>query len=653
MILKSFKIENFKSIQSLEIVLNPTLSMLTGVNNCGKTTILEAIALWTECYNMLSRQAEKSVTGRYKKGDYILGTTNNHYIEFGSLTSVPVANFEDLFYERDIKRSIRLVAILENTNLNISIPIGFIISNSSQSRYALRLENVASFDYDKYNRMFQTLPHAIATHFSSPVANIITSESFMTEPLIRQHLSIRESSLVMRNRIYKLFHSSNSRYQQFEQHLSYILFGSALSAKIRLTPVTNMQQHPNVVIVYKDDVSIREKDLSLLGSGALQAIEILLNIYHSTEDKKDLYLILLDEPDSHIHRDVQKRLFEVLNQMGDANQIILTTHNESLIRTTPLNHIFHIDSAAKRITCLSSKDLNKLNIPHFKGLYPSVLNPIIKSLNTTAVGLDFVSAIEADLIVFVEGDDDARLLNSLFYQNAVNSNLRVMFWVLGGVTKVFDTIGIYKQFFSEIKNSKTLWQKSCLVFDQDRLMDEHKAILVDLFNQRMQLRVACLDVYTQEAVLLTDLHLLAQILIQKYVLPDAVEQTLVQALQRAVEQQSNIIKSSDRYKIDDHFLAGYKGAYIDKINNALSANIRQGDADLVHKMDEYYKNCPIYKLATKDDVSEIINSALSSIGCADIYNPEDCYSLARITDFNRNFNAWKQIITFLSTCAKS
>lgn len=645
MVIKSFKIENFKSIKSLEIDLNPQLSMLTGANNCGKTTILEALTLWTECFNLLARRAEKTVAGKYHKGDFILGTKNSLYVEFNSLTSVPVPTFEDIFYMRDSRQTICLTATVLNPEIGEQ-KIGFSLTNSTNSRYALRLCNPDSFDYAKFNRLFRTLPQAVSTYFSSPTANIAITEAFMTEPVVNRHLAVRESHLVMRNRIYSLYHGSPSTYKRFEQHLSYILFGSSMMAQLCMTPKTDVNKDTDVVIVYTNDKQdLVKKDLSLLGSGSLQAIEILLNIYHGLDDKRDLYLVLLDEPDSHIHRDVQKRLFEVLRQMGGTNQIVLTTHNESLIRSTPVEHIFHVDSSARKVSCLSSQDLTKLNIPHFKGLYPSAINPVIKSLNSTAVGLDFVSAIESDLIVFVEGDDDARLINYLYYQNPANANKRVMFWVLGGVSKVFDYLKLYKEFFSQIKNSKTLWEKACLVFDQDILREDHRKLLISLLKDKYTLPAYCADVYTQEAVLLTNTELLAELLIKRYELDGTCKDSLKVALDSTIQVQLTVAR--ERNKVDNNMVQRYKGSYIIKMNEHLAAGIKCCDVNLCRELEAYYAALPLQKLATKEDVAAVINAALPAVGCSETYDAEDCYMLVQLTDASHNFPAWQDLVNFL------
>ncbi|MCE2672786.1 MAG: AAA family ATPase, partial [Microcystis sp. 53598_E5] len=73
--ISKIQIKNFKSFQNVTVDLDPDFNVFTGVNNSGKTNLLEAIALWHECFNKLIRQAGKGYKELYKKGDYILGHT--------------------------------------------------------------------------------------------------------------------------------------------------------------------------------------------------------------------------------------------------------------------------------------------------------------------------------------------------------------------------------------------------------------------------------------------------------------------------------------------------------------------------------------------------------------------------------------------------
>lgn len=43
--LKSVKIENYRAINKLEMLLDPSLTVFHGANGCGKTSVLSAIAV--------------------------------------------------------------------------------------------------------------------------------------------------------------------------------------------------------------------------------------------------------------------------------------------------------------------------------------------------------------------------------------------------------------------------------------------------------------------------------------------------------------------------------------------------------------------------------------------------------------------------------
>ena len=66
MYIQTIQIKNFKAFQDVSINLNSDVNIFTGKNNSGKTTILEAVALWHECFNKLIRQGG-STTRNYKK----------------------------------------------------------------------------------------------------------------------------------------------------------------------------------------------------------------------------------------------------------------------------------------------------------------------------------------------------------------------------------------------------------------------------------------------------------------------------------------------------------------------------------------------------------------------------------------------------------
>lgn len=649
MYIKLLRIRDFKSIKNLEVHLDKQFSILTGVNNSGKTTILEALSLWVECFEKLLNIAQRSVTGKYMKGDFILGPTNNKYFNFDEINSVRCPDFEDIFHNRDVKRPVMIEATVVNEEKGKEQNIGFSISNSTNTRYVISLLDEKSFDYRLFNSLFSQLANGgVSSYFASPVASIEQREDFVTDPILVDAIRQRHSYQYIRNRIYKLYHSSV--FKQFQEELSFVLYGTVSAARIVLRSQSDINKDKRVVITYSIGRETVEKDLALLGSGTLQVIEILLDLYHQSDERRDLNLVLLDEPDSHIHRDIQERLIQMLNRSGTTNQVVITTHNETLIRSAQTANLFHVDgSGSGVVSCLYKNELPKLNRPHFTGPYPALATPIIRNINSTSNGLDFISAIEADKIIFVEGDDDARLLYRLFNNNVANKNVKLMFWVLGGVSMVLDKIDMYKAFFSDIKNTKTLWEKSFLVFDRDCLTDEHLAFLQDALLNKKQLPNYAHKEYTQESVFLTDVHLLAILLSDCF---DAVgEKPLLDvedALQRALTAQESFI--SDRFdarKIDNQFVQRYKGQYLSKLETVFGRKDNISDIDLERKLQAYYAAQPPLSLSGKDDLVAVVNHAFETLGISDTVDEGIAYTLALHSGVGRMYPQWEAMVSFM------
>lgn len=631
--------------------MDKQFSILTGVNNSGKTTILEALSLWVECFEKLLNVAQRSVAEKYRKGDYILGPINNKYFNFDEINSVRCPDFEDIFRDRNVKQAVMIEAIVVNEEKNLTQTIGFTISNSTNTRYVISLVDEKNFDYHQFNDIFTYLNNGgVSSYFASPVASIEQREEFVTEPVLVDAIRQRHSYQYIRNRIYKLYHSSVFR--QFQDDLSFVLYGTSSAARIVLRSLSDINKDKRVVITYSIGRETVEKDIALLGSGTLQVIEILLDLYHQADERRDLNLVLLDEPDSHIHRDIQERLIETLNRARANNQVVITTHNETLIRSAQLSNLFHVDGTGRgKVQCLYKKELPKLNSPHFTGPYPALATPVIRNINSTSNGLDFISAIEADKIIFVEGDDDARLLYLLFHNNIANRNVKLMFWVMGGISKVLDKVDMYKAFFSDIKNTKTLWEKAILVFDRDRLTDAHLALLQDdLLNKKFLPNYSHRE-YTQESVFLTDLHLMAILLSESY---EEVGQKLIEevetALQASMAVQESIIRSRfDSSCVDEAAVKQYKGQYLEKFDKVFGSKVAISDIKVERELQTYYSTQPASKLSNKDDLVEVVNRALGTLGIAITVDESVAYTLAQHSTLATMYPQWRDMVRFMES----
>ncbi|MDB9434170.1 ATP-dependent nuclease [Microcystis aeruginosa] len=654
--ISKIQIKNFKSFQDVTVDLDPDFNVFTGVNNSGKTNLLEAIALWHECFNFLLYQAIRAKPERYRAGHYVFKDTQ--YLLYTDIKTVRSSNIDDLFYQCDKSQKIELIFIFQDISseqrANPLLKIGFSITNSHGNSYKLEFLNRQDFDFFQFNQLFHNFPKVIGCSFASPVATIRADERFLTTPQVLEAIQKRESVEVIRNRLYTL-HSDQADpqlYETFKRDLSYILFNSS-STQISFFTSSDFRDDVKVIINYKIDNRDIEKDISLLGSGTIQIIVILLNLY-SFGQRNDLNLILFDEPDSHIHRDIQSRLINTLLRFSETTQIFLTTHNESLIRQVSLHQLFHLENRPQyNYNALSRQELRVE--PRFKGIYPSALNPIISSLGNSN-GLDFINAVEADKIIFVEGQDDAKAIYTLLQKNTIGINTKkYSFWVMGGVSQIFKDLPSYKKIFQLIRNQQNLWQKSVLIFDRDFLNDDHKNLIINNLNNRFDLPTYIPSSYMFESILFTDFDKLGRLLFlwlnrqQNSISVDAV--SLAQGLQQAYLNYMNpklqqLLNDNDNKAFEQ--IIYQCGSVRDKLksDDMLGTNDRsipENDVQLSTAYRSYFNQIlntrDFYKYAKKDDVQAIINQVISPHNIA--FNIEqDFIALLECVDRSTWFEEW-------------
>ena len=637
-----FQIKNFKSIKDITLYFNKDLNILTGVNNSGKTTVLEALSLWQECFTKLISEAKRGEKG-YKRGDYVLGPSYNKYFPFNEINSVRSPNFEDIFHQRVKKNEVLLaLTLIDEENLELCIP--FTIS-SSGSNYVIALQNYSIYDHRAFNDYFANLPNPISLIYSTPVAQINLEEAFVTDPIIKEQLLVRKSETVLRNRLYRIISGLDATLNEaFLNDLNYVLYNS--EKKIEFKSETNIQKDAKAIILFRVGSKDVFKDLSLLGSGTLQIIGILLNIHLKSENKTDLNIVLLDEPDSHIHRDIQRRLVEVFNKYGSGVQTFLSTHNESLIRSAAPYQVFHLEGkpTGEIRSIHFNIDPGHLGL-HFKGIMPSNLSPVIRSIGNTT-GLDFINALEADRLVFVEGEDDAKVFRILLNQQ-LNNRKKYMFWVLGGISEVFENILSYKAVFSGLKNGTSLWDKSVLVFDKDELSNEHKDLFTQKFKEKLGIDTYCANSYTFEATLFSDLRKTAKLLsklIEKATATIVSEQDIFDDLESNYLNYDVTLKAKFNDEFHKNTYYRYKNSKVEKTAQVFGQRaVNMDEHTFVSYVRNYFDETiakeEYHKIMDKYDVENVVKQTIDKHG-VNFSIESDFIELIKLVDKSTWISEW-------------
>ncbi len=508
--IKSFRIQNFKAIGDATLHWHPRINIITGPNNSGKTTVLEALSLWvTSFYRICSTAGKASTKLGVRRGQQYLRPANVHHSEVISIRS---PNFHDLFH-RDAKE-LFLTATFEDEDGTFSIPIK--IREARGSTYEFSCTASGPTLHRRLNDSSLSWPRPFHVIFASPIAALQTTEEFLSPGKIDDIVRRRRSAEVLRNRLFRL-HARATEFQQFNDNVGYILNGSHNSFNIQVSG--NSINDVLVRATARTSANDRLRDISLLGSGSLQIIEILLNLYL---DASDLNLVLLDEPDSHIHRDIQRRLLEIIEQKTQHTQVFATTHNESMLRNTSWDRVFHLMPAPadKEHHFRPIASTHVINRGRQRGLLASPLRSAMSSIGAETA-LDLLNALECEHFLLVEGASDAALLDRIFKTNRLGSQETAMYWSLNGIENL-RSLPALRVVLSEIRNNQTLWGKARLILDRDWLTNTHSRKLIDAFftqqhkkgTETFGLRVSFWDAYTAEAVLLSGgpSHALSQML---------------------------------------------------------------------------------------------------------------------------------------------
>jgi AAA15 family ATPase/GTPase len=604
MYLKEFRVQNFKSFKDVHFSLNSDVNIFTGVNNSGKTTILEAIALWQECFSKLVRKAGKAVAGKYRQNDFILGTKNQNLFSHQRFRSIRSTKLEDIFHNLQFKdETIILEGTLANEQESIKIAFGIKRSSGGQN-YDVSHSNYNEFDHTKFNNFFSSFPLPIDLIYATPAAKLETYEEEQTFKKIKFLTQSRASIAVMRNRIKNL--STNSeQFQKYQNDLSLIL--NNRSGEISLQFAEPEGDELNLTLLISTDRNDTKKEISLLGGGTIQIMEILLTLY---EENKDLNLVLLDEPDSYIHRDIQKRLLDRIQLATSNSQFFITTHNEALIRSSKPKFLFHLE----RKNIAEYKNIYQGTLPFYekKGLQPTAYQNIFASLSDSN-SLDFINALECDKLIFVEGSDDAKHFQILL-MNKIHQK-KIMFWATGGINNLIQEMENYYKVFSSIRNRESLWDKVIIIFDKDWLIPEQKEKLERRLQNKYNRPIKIWSSYTFESTLLTDIPLF-QNLLQKYIFrktnsPDFSNfenhwSLAFRQLEDKIKEKPEQKNAKNKAQLEEatHRISSLR----DNLEKMDIEKIFEYDISLTTNLLKYYSNeFSVSELANKSDIDIFIN----------------------------------------------
>lgn len=289
-------IRNFKWFREAICELDGTV-VVAGPNNTGKTTLLQAIATWS-----LALERWRQLNDYQRHG----GAYTRAPITRQTFYSVPLRAFDLLWHERCKDRSIEI----EVTCDGIAVPVE-IQADTSEQVYVRPHPSVEP----EWLRSRDLVLEAV---FVPAMSGLTTEEPVYQQPKINQLLGQGKPGDVLRNLLVETCNNQDA-WECLTESIRK-LFGYEL-----LPPNTD---GPNIVAEYRHGDQGTQYDIASAGSGFLQVLMLMTFL-----NSRPGMVLLLDEPDAHLHVILQDVIYHELRNaaLASRSQLIIATHSEVVI----------------------------------------------------------------------------------------------------------------------------------------------------------------------------------------------------------------------------------------------------------------------------------------------------------------------------------
>ena len=310
-----FEISNFKRLETAELQLG-NAAVFIGPNNSGKTTALQALALWDIGWRRWAEKRDNSAASERK------GVTINRR----DLYSIPVPSARLLWNDLHTMETARVAGKQNTEKVYITLTAEGIHDDKP---WSCALEFYYANEESFYCRLKDgpdgRIPEGVRRHqvvFLPPMSGLSEREHRKEAGEIAVLIGEGQTAQVLRNLCWQLFSRENkSAWKQLVNHIERLFH-------ICLLEPQYIKERSELSLGYKESSGV-ELDLSSSGRGCQQVL-LLLSYMLANPGA----VLLLDEPDAHLEilrqRDVYNLITEIAAEQG--SQIIAASHSEVILQ---------------------------------------------------------------------------------------------------------------------------------------------------------------------------------------------------------------------------------------------------------------------------------------------------------------------------------
>lgn len=369
-------IVNFKMVKKQTYSFT-NFDLLVGWNNSGKSTILQALAIWQFCVDEFHRTKRHG-----KRGIQIV---------LPNFTALPVPEFNLLWTEKRDRKYPVESGKRKQEYILIEIDVTWRDSDGQDKTFGVRLRYLSPQTVYAIPAQGWTVFHQYEEDESlpriayvPPFSGLEPTEEWKDTSILRKQVGKGQPGSILRN-LLLLVIRKDEKEQEKDWHEISSVVQKWFSIKLR-KPQYEQGVDTQITCEYIDNK--RHYDIIAGGSGFHQSLTLLAFLYGYKPTT-----ILLDEPDAHLHVNLQREILDHFRKMSsDRNiQFLIATHAEELIKGVDANRV---------VSLLQHKPIRESSKPDILGAMADVSNLEVNQLRSSPY------------IVYVEGDTDERILRT-------------------------------------------------------------------------------------------------------------------------------------------------------------------------------------------------------------------------------------------------
>ncbi len=371
-LLHYLEIENFKRFGEKQRVVLDHPAVLIGPNNCGKTSAIQALALWSQALKTWF-DVRKDSTAKERTA-----TALNRL----NIVAVPVQRTRFFWHNTNVRVGNKDIALtitvgIEYQGQVIALPMRF-TNKGNELVYCSPDESVVgNLDFLKYAAQ-------ISVELLYPMSGLETEEPILQPGRIDVLLGQGQTAQVLRNLCLMVAKDTPDDWAAIVK-LMKRLFNVTLEAPQETT-------RGAIEMRYKQPGVREALDVSSSGRGFQQMLLIFAYLYSHKRS-----VLLVDEPDAHLEILRQKQVYVLLRDIAAQNQsqVVMVSHSEVILDEALDNNLtLLMDGKADD---LARKTDIRNSLKHFGAEH-------------------YIKARERGYVLYVEGGTDVDMLRALAEQ---------------------------------------------------------------------------------------------------------------------------------------------------------------------------------------------------------------------------------------------